>query len=50
MAGEQLRLYAAERAGATAIIETLSGDIVGWIVRDGEMLRGPRGSRTSEPA
>lgn len=50
MPGEQLRYYAADRAGRTAIIETASGRIAAWVelMPDG-MLRARRGSCASEP-
>ncbi|MFW2512233.1 hypothetical protein ACNI3K_00460 [Demequina sp. SO4-13] len=46
----QLRFYAAERAGATAIINAMDSRIVGWLERDGEFLRARRGRWRSLPA
>ncbi|WP_286215809.1 hypothetical protein [Demequina sediminis] len=50
MPGEQLLLYAAARAGRTAILETASGRIVAWVevLPDG-MLRARRRSWRSDP-
>ncbi len=47
MPGEQLRFYAADRAGQTAVIHRASGAIAAWIVRDGELLRARRGAWVS---
>ncbi|WP_062518544.1 hypothetical protein [Demequina gelatinilytica] len=50
MAGEQLRFYAADRGGRTAIVETATGRIVAWVERlpDG-MLRARRTGWMGEP-
>ncbi|WP_156162185.1 hypothetical protein [Demequina iriomotensis] len=50
MAGEQLRFYAAERAGRTAVIGTDSGDVVAWIeVLPSGLVRARRGAWMSSP-
>ncbi|WP_062378438.1 hypothetical protein [Demequina pelophila] len=49
MLGPQLVYYAADRAGQTAVIETATGRIAAWIVRDGEDLRAQRGGWRSRP-
>ena len=46
----QLRYYAQARAGLTAIIDTESGQIMAWIVRDGDQMRARRGTWVSEAA
>ncbi|WNM27566.1 hypothetical protein RN607_00770 [Demequina capsici] len=37
-------------AGRQAVVHRASGELVGWIVRDGDRLRMRRGAWISEPA